>query len=154
MKIQILRRGVPEDYSQFDPEDYELIAGHTFKLTTNGYLYTYINRKQTMMHRIITNCPSHLFVDHINGNKIDNRKCNLRIVSKMQNCHNQRVRNTNTSGYKGVHKVRSGSWHARVTYNGKRYSAGRHKRKEDAALAYNKLAKELYGEYARPNVVT
>lgn len=95
-------------------------------------------------------------VDHINHNGLDNRRENLRIVTHSQNMQNSRTkaRGGKASIYKGVTLTRSGRW---LTYIGsargkvKREYLGRYDTEEEAALAYDKKAKELFGEYANLN---
>lgn len=96
-----------------------------------------------------------LIVDHINGNKLDNRKENLRFVTPQQNVHNKRKTIQDTSSkYKGVswNKRRKG-WLAYIMVNGKREVIGLFSNEESAANAYNHYAKKYFGEYARLNDV-
>ncbi|MHC4799928.1 MAG: AP2 domain-containing protein, partial [Planctomycetota bacterium] len=109
-------------------------------------------RKAILMHRFILNAPRHLVVDHINHNGLDNRKSNLRLCTRAQNCYNSRSFNNKSSRYKGV------SWDkqrkrfvAYIRCNGKCYNLGRFKSETEAARAYDKKAKELFGEYAYLN---
>jgi hypothetical protein len=109
-------------------------------------------RKTLMMHRFITNAPRHLVVDHINHNGLDNRKTNLRLCTRAQNCRNRRPFRLNGSRYKGV------SWDkqrklflAAIRCNGKYYNLGRFKSETKAAKAYDKKAIELFGEFAYLN---
>ena len=110
-----------------------------------------INRKLYAIHRLVWvmhgNDPAP-FVDHINGDVLDNRIENLRAATHSQNCMNRRVRFDSRSGVKGVN-LRKGKWHTCVILNYKRYSAGSFERKEDAIVAVDKLRKELHGEFAR-----
>ena len=59
-------------------------------------------RHKLYMHRLVLNAPSELLVDHINGNGLDNRRCNLRLVDAALNTLTARLRNDNTSGHRGV----------------------------------------------------
>jgi len=107
-------------------------------------------RMRVSMHRQIMNPPEGMVVDHINNNGLDNRKANLRIVTHRQNCLNSRpkIKNT-TSRYKGVcWEKESKKWRALITHKGRRISIGRFKNEIDAAFAYDKVAKELNGQYA------
>lgn len=111
--------------------------------------------KSIRMHRLIMNTPKELQVDHINGNKIDNRKINLRNCNNQQNASNIPKRTLNKSGYKGVcyfsHGKRIKRWLARIKVNYKTYRLGYFLTKEQAALAYDDAAKKHFGEFAKLN---
>lgn len=110
--------------------------------------------KQFRMHRMILNISdSRIFIDHKNGNTLDNRKENLRIASYGENSRNlsKKLKN-NTSGYRGVglasgSEKRSKPWAARIKLNGKLKHLGYFTTAEDAAKAFDKAAKELFGEF-------
>lgn len=87
-------------------------------------------------------------VDHINGNRQDNRICNLRESSHTQNNHNQPMRRNNKSGVKGVHRSRGGKWHVQVCLNYKIHHGGLYERLEDAEVAARQLRDQLHGEFA------
>lgn len=93
-------------------------------------------------------------VDHINGNTIDNRRCNLRIGSDLQNMQNVKYK-IGESGYRGVHKDgyihNCPVWKAVITKDNIPYILGRFVTTEDAANAYDKAAIEFYGENAMTN---
>jgi len=84
-------------------------------------------------------------VDHINGDRSDNRICNLRIVDSQQNCRNQKLRKTNATGTMGVyfHKL-TGKWTAQIMQSGKRIHLGLFDTKE-GAISARKLAEVGYG---------
>jgi len=105
-----------------------------------------------LMHREITKAPKGMETDHINENKVDNRRINLRVCTKGQNNRNRGKLSTNTSGYKGVywHKY-SKKWTASIAYNGKKYFLGYFVDKKEAAKAYDKAALTMHKEYANIN---
>ena len=115
------------------------------KLGKRKYTYVY-------MHRLIMGLGfgDGLQVDHINGDGTDNRRSNLRISTQQQNQMNKRMK----TKYKGIcfHKPTK-TWGARIWINRKKISLGYHKTPEKAALAYNKVAKELFGDFALLNKV-
>lgn len=90
------------------------------------------------------------YVDHKNGNGLDNRRTNLRVASPAQNKRNQRLYKNNLSGLKGVRKPTKGKkWAARIRHNGKLHNLGYFNTPEDAHEAYCEAAKRLHGEFAR-----
>jgi hypothetical protein len=101
------------------------------------------------MHRVIMNTPDGFDTDHINGDRLDNRRENLRICTHIENMQNQGKRENNTSGYKGVtfHK-REKKWRAQVQMQGKRKTVGSYTSKEEAYLAYCEAAKKYHGDFA------
>lgn len=88
-------------------------------------------------------------IDHINGNKGDNRLCNLRAASASSNQHNRPVNANNSSGFKNVcwHAL-SGKWRSYIVVNYKQKSLGLHDTREAAYAAFCKAAAELHGEFA------
>ena len=115
------------------------------------------NKFQTIrMHRVVARCDDpNMIVDHINGNKLDNREENLRIATKEENNRNVKKTWTGTSRYKGVtHNPRSEKpWVAQIGYGNKRIYLGSFYTEEEAANMYNLAAKELYGEFAELNEI-
>ncbi len=104
--------------------------------------------KSVLLHRVIMGEPDGLDVDHVSGNGLDNRRLNLRLATKTQNNHNQRIRKDNTSGYKGVYlDAKSGKWRARVKIDGKQHNLGYHNTPEEAHAARCKAANELHGKF-------
>lgn len=105
-------------------------------------------RKSVRMHQRIM---GGLWIDHINGNGLDNRRENLRFCDRKQNQWNSKKRK-GTSQYKGVNlDKKAGKWRAQIKYNNRKIWLGRHDKEEDAALAYDSAARRLFGEFARPN---
>lgn len=91
-------------------------------------------------------------IDHIDGDKQNNRINNLRLCTHNQNQHNQGIRRSNSSGYKGVSFMKSaGKWQAQICCNSKIKHLGLFVHKEDAAHAYDIASLELHGEFAWTN---
>ena len=110
------------------------------------------NGSHLSLHRLITNAPKHLVVDHINHNGLDNRKTNLRLCTPAQNQQNARPRTGGTSRHKGVHwDKRRKKYIVQVGHRSKRYNLGGFENEDDAGRAYDKKAKELFGEFAYLN---
>lgn len=122
--------------------------------------------KQHFLHRIIMNAQPGQFVDHINGNTMDNRKSNLRFATKQENARNTNGNPTRRkySKYHGVSFKRNSYckidgtkstrryWIAQVHVNGKQFSKSC-KTEIEAAHAFNELAKKHFGEFARLNEI-
>ncbi len=108
--------------------------------------------KTICMHRLIMNTPNGMEVDHINMNGLDNRRKNLRNCTRIQNARNVKILSTNHSGYKGVSWSKfANKWSAYINIDGKKSHLGYFCIVQDAARAYDKAAKEFFGEFARTN---
>jgi hypothetical protein len=142
-----------------DDEDFAELSKLKWFTTRNGgnQLYARRTRPTMSMHRIILKAQPGQQVDHINGNSLDNRRCNLRFANTSQNAANQQKRN-GSSQFKGVaiesrtYRLKK-RWRARIKLNGKRYQLGYFHTEEEAALAYNQAAKKHFGEFARLNQI-
>lgn len=91
-------------------------------------------------------------LDHINNDPLDNRIENLRPADRNEQSANQKLQSRRAGKYKGVHKNDT-SYYVKIKKNGKQYHVGSFKTEVEAALAYNKKAIELFGEFARLNEV-
>ena len=135
-----------------DDEDYEMLNKFTWYIHQRGYVCSHTSRKtgrkQIKMHRMITNCPDNMIVDHWNRNKLDNRRVNLRITNHQMNTANSKPQGNRK--YKGVHKHHN-KWRALIGFNGKSIHLGLFDTPEQAAMAYNNKAIELFGEFAKLN---
>jgi hypothetical protein len=104
------------------------------------------------MHRVILDAPEGIEVDHVNGNRLDNRRANLRLATHKQNLHNLPTPAHNTSGFKGVSWCkRSQKWRAYIKVDGKSKHLGLFATAEGAALAYDEAALLYFGSFARTN---
>jgi len=125
-----------------------------WSLTADGYPATNRNGKRVYLHDIILlglKKPGDI-ADHINGDKLDNRSINLRLVTKQQNNMNRSANKVRKdTHYKGVILHDSGKWQARIGIDGKKVYLGYFKTPEDAARAYNDAALKHHGEYAKLN---
>lgn len=118
------------------------------------YVYShFIGNKKIMIHRHILNVTDKSLVDHINGDTLDNRISNIRIVNRLQNNVNSKKRKNSKTLYKGVTQRPSGRFGCYISLNNKNFCLGTFDTQEEAALAYNKKAKELFGKYAKLNNV-
>jgi hypothetical protein len=122
-------------------------------LNSNGYFYTKVNKKKYLNHRLIFlmhhgYLPQ--FLDHIDGNRVNNKIENLRPATPFENNRNARTRKDNTSGIKGVYwNKRAKKWMAKIKINKERKHIGCFKTLEEAAEAIKKAREELHGEFAR-----
>jgi hypothetical protein len=142
-----------------DDADYEWLSQWSWYPMHNKYT-TYAARcdaeshKTIYMHREITGAQRGQDVDHLNHNGLDNRRCNLRLCTRQQNMRNRRPNRNTTSRYKGVcWSKRAGKWVAALYVNKRRIHLGSFDDEREAALAYNRAAREHFGEYARLNRV-
>lgn len=149
MKQITLTRGM---FAIVDDADFDTLQKYNWQMHKHGYATRKKGLGHISMHREIMNPPSGFDVDHINGNKLDNRRANLRICSRHENTFNQGLRSNNNSGYKGVSwRKQERKWIAQIQANGKRKTIGYFDSAIEAARAYDNAAIEAYGEYARLN---
>ena len=100
------------------------------------------------LHKFLMNPPEGMVVDHINHNALDNRRCNLRVVSNKQNIRNRKDRNSNnTSGYRNVSKV-GNKWIVQLQVNGRNKCLGRFDDAHEAGVFAEKMRSKYYGEFA------
>ena len=149
-------------FALVDDEDYDFLM--QWKWTANKERKTFTAyrnqhtpkpRKFIYMHRLIMGITDTLiFVDHIDGNGLNNQKSNLRACSNAQNLMNRPSNKNNTSGFKGViFDSKNQKWIAQIMVNRKSIKLGRFSDKKDAAIAYNNAAKIYFGEFAHLNKV-
>lgn len=150
-----MRRRLPDGrYFQYDAVDAELVGAHRWHIVA-GYVQTEVGdrrrgtRRHLRLHRLITNAPAGVLVDHRNRNKLDNRRANLRVADRSTNGMNRSAQLNNTSGFKGVslHK-KTGRWRAYITVHKKTRHLGLFATPELAHEAYVRAAAELHGEFA------
>lgn len=162
-----------------DDEDFDSVNQYTWDVlkSKNNPNVVYARRNfqsggiksHLLMHRYILKLDTDDIVDHIDRNGLNNQKSNLRLCTRSQNAANKKVQKNRK--YKGVRKryplvkytsrvtgettvyTRPESYLAFVIKDGKNYYGGEYPTQEEAAVAYNILAKELYGDYALLNVI-
>lgn len=144
-------------FALVDDEDYIFLI--QWKWSCNvGYAVRYERGVPVLMHRFIMSTPKGMSTDHIDGDRLNNQKLNLRICTHAENMRNTtNIRKNNSSGFKGVSWCkRSNKWVAAIKINNKSKNLGRFNRAAEAAEAaeaYNKASKELHKDFANPNTL-
>lgn len=143
-------------FALVDDEDYDYLMQWKWRFSGKYAVRSeHKTRKTIFMHRVVNNTPNGLQADHINNDKLDNRKENIRFATSGQNSRNK-PKNRGVSKYKGVFKVGGGKdkcWKTAVVSNGKRIWSKCFYTEEEAALVYNQLALKHYGEFAYLNII-
>lgn len=145
-----------------DDEDFEYLSQWKWQTSARGYAVRgqwngeRKNNDIIIMSRMLLNCPDDKEVDHINGDRLDNRKENLRIVTKKNNRRNRAILDRNKTGYKGVvemkDKFRWKRFRASIGVDGKNIYLGYFYTAKEAYMAYRGAAKRYFGEYARADL--
>lgn len=136
----------------FDLEDYDKIKNYSWSVNKDGYIVAYIDKDNPvcLLHRLIIKTDKQ--VDHINHNKSDNRKYNLREVTATQNSMNKELLSQNTSGVTGVDWVQHiNKWRARIKVNGKEMHLGVFELFEDAVKVRKEAEDKYFGEFSYDN---
>ena len=142
-----------------DDSDYENLA--QFKWYAVGhpgkeYAARYGRKPQHIrLHRELLNAPENTEVDHINGNRLNNRRANLRLATRSENGRNRTKFDYPThSKYKGVTwHSRDKCWQSTIVVDTRHIHLGYFNTEREAALAYNKAAIQQFGEYANLNKI-
>jgi len=153
--------------AKVDDADFEWLSSYSWHAAISPYstspyarttIYLGGGRKNlantsVMMHRLLLDAKKGQFVDHINHDGLDNRRCNLRRCDRGQNGRNSRKKaGVYASDFKGVGWCkRRKKWTACVNVNGRRTLIGRFDDEEDAAIAYDVAAQVFYGAFAKLN---
>lgn len=151
-------------YTIVDDEDFEYlnqynwhvncIKNHVCAVRTESRKLKYKYQRTIYMHREIMGLMfgDKRLIDHINGNSLDNRKCNLRICLHKYNMRNRKPQK-GVSKYKGVNLDKKGKWKVQISYNGKIIYGGRFINEIEAAKRYNELAVKYHGKFAKLNII-
>jgi len=139
-----------------DDDDYEFLSRITWYSDTKGYARHRVRFSSTevitlRMHRVIMKAGKGIEVDHIDGNKLNNQKFNLRFATDGENKRNQKMYRNNTSGLKGVtwHKDKK-RWTVQIGLDGRKLWLGQFRDREDAAKCYADAAIKYHGEFSNP----
>lgn len=146
---------VDGNFTVIDTEDAERVLEkkwHTIKAGSSWYAATSVpgSTAPLMLHRFLVGTPDGMDTDHINCDKLDNRKCNLRVCTRSQNNVNRpHPRRDNTSGYSGIcWSNREKRWRTYITVKGKQIGLGYFKDLDKAIEARSHALKKHYGEFA------
>lgn len=151
MKKIKLSRG---KFAILDNKDFRNLSRFTWCINGGGYAFRTDHNGGSpvgiYMHRCILIAEKGIQIDHKNGNKLDNRRSNLRRCNTSENSLNKKMGIRNKSGFKGVSKTTSG-WRAAIVRNGRQYHLGVFQSKLRAALAYDSAARQIHGRFCRTN---
>ena len=132
----------------FDLEDYDLIKNYSWRKDNYGYIVTSLDKKLIKMHRLVTNCPEDMEVDHEFHDEWDNRKEFLRIVTKSQNQWNRVLQHNSTSGITGISwNKKLEKWEAYIVINNNKNHLGYFITKDEAIKTREQAEIEYFGEY-------
>lgn len=149
-RMAIKRRKHPTAYVLVDDADLEFVRLYGWYITPNGYAVADVDGAALQMGRLLLGITERgLYCDHINGDRLDNRRWNLRAVTPTQNQGNRRPAKNNTSGHRGVTLTKHGTWQAQLHVRGRNVYLGVFPTADDAATAYKHAADTHFGPYLR-----
>ncbi len=144
-------------FALVDDEDFDRYSGRSWYVTTGQWPYAVSSNghaRLIYLHKIIVDAYPHQRVDHINGDTFDNRRDNLRLCSNAENCRNQSRRSDCMSGFKGVSwQADRKSWRCQIMMDYQKINLGNYSDREEAAYVYDQAALQLFGEFARTNLL-
>lgn len=133
---------------QVSSSDYSIVHGFIWRLSDKGYVMSHKDGKTVFMHRLILNPGKHI-VDHLNWNRLDNRRDNLRIATKSTNAMNTREWGHTKSGVTGVNwRKDTEKWRAYIKVKGVQIALGSYENKDDAISARLNAEKKYFKEFA------
>ena len=138
-----------ERFATIDAADWDRVKGFKWSVNFQGYVHSHISGTKNgrlNLHRLIMGCEigDGLTVDHVNGDRLDNRRSNLRICTKTENGRNSKKRSGTKFPYKGVATTHDGKYRMN-------FCMGGFETPEEAARTWDKVAQFMYGEFARLN---
>jgi hypothetical protein len=142
-------------FTWVDDIDYDWLNQWRWRVNAQGYVIRSwrIGGQEMVvsMHREIMRPPAGFVIDHIDHNKLNNVRGNLRIATQQQNLFNRQLNHNSNTGFKGV-SYKRGRWQARIQFNEQPIYLGSYEDLKTAALVYDCAAKILFGEYAYLNL--
>jgi hypothetical protein len=158
-KINISTRKYPKTFTIVDDENYDYLNQWKWYKSYYGYAVRMkIIKNKTIciyMHRLISGDPKRNEIDHINGNRLDNRKKNLRTCTPKQNSRNRKaIQSKLYCHYKGVcYDKHKKEWESSLWINRKRIERRRFDSCLEGVLYYNKIARKYYGAFSKVNEI-
>lgn len=150
--IEILKNKKKFGETIIDEENYNDLIKYKWSLGKNNYISGSINGKKTLLHRYIMNYTGKDYIDHINNNPFDNRKCNLRIVTPKQNAMNKKSGKNSSSNYIGVYFGKKlNKWYSSIKVDNKKIHLGSFDDEIEAAKERDRATIKYYGEYGNLN---
>jgi len=145
-------------FAVVDDVDVSALTGYAWHVIASGYAASSVwdaaakKKRQIIMHRLLMGARPDQRVDHVDGDKLNNRRANLRFATNRQNARNRAARGP--SGYNGVRLGGPGVWVASIAPDGLEIQLGSYRDPREAAAVYDAAARIVYGEFARLNGIT
>lgn len=142
--------GEEVDRTKIDIEDIEKVKKYKWYKNARGYVENKSKTERLLLHRYIFEEIDGYIIDHINRDKLDNRKSNLRYATKSQNGMNKCIQSNNTSGYTGVYWDKSrNKWLVSIQVNSKQINLGRYNNINEAIEVRKNAELKYFGEFTR-----
>jgi hypothetical protein len=140
-------------YALVSSEDLAKVSRHSWRLGSDGYALSTVNGKSVRMHQFVMGRGRGDVIDHVNGDKLDNRRRNLRVATTQENSRNRPAQSNNKAGYKGVRFKEGRGWSATIYDGSAQKHIGYYPTAKAAAAAYDAEARKLFGKFANVNGV-
>lgn len=150
------KRGIGK-FALVDDEDFDQLNKYRWSFDSGGYAKRKLrdgNKSRVlMMHSVIIGEKYGMITDHIDGDRLNNQKSNLRLCNSLQNVWNRKPFKNRKCKYFGVRKDSTNTWRVEIRVSGKREHYFGFKSEEEAGLFYNKVALKTRGEFAKLNQI-
>lgn len=137
-----------KEFAIIDSDEIHKVEGKSWWISNLGYITHYVpDETNLLLHRQIMDAPKNKVVDHIDHNLLDNRKINLRICLKRENCWNRKASKRNKTGVNGVYLGKDGKYRVSITVNYKKNYLGTYRTIEEAIAVRKEAEVKYYGEF-------